>query len=333
MLLGLGLLGFFLVFVFLAVVSNRRMRRNSSNLWEIIGFQKLGFRSEHVLECVKENNVIGKGGSGIVYKGLMPNGEEVAVKKLLTISKGSSHDNGLSAEIQTLGSIRHRNIVRLLAFCSNKDVNLLVYEYMPNGSLGEALHGKAGVFLKWETRLQIALEAAKGLCYLHHDCSPLIIHRDVKSNNILLGPEFEAHVADFGLAKFMMQDNGASEMSSVAGSYGYIAPEYGYTLRIDEKSDVYSFGVVLLELITGRKPLEKFGEEGIDIVQWSKIQTNCNSQGVVKIIDQRLSNVPLGEAMQLFFVAMLSVQEHSVERPTMREVVQMISQAKQPNTI
>ncbi|KAH0901715.1 hypothetical protein HID58_041218 [Brassica napus] len=334
MLLGLGLLGFFLMFIVLALVNNWRMRRNSPNLWKLIGFQKLGFGSEHVLECVKENNVIGKGGAGIVYKGLMPNGEEVAVKKLLTVSKGSSHDNGLSAEIQTLGRIRHRNIVRLIAFCSNKDVNLLVYEYMPNGSLGEALHGKAGVFLKWETRLQIALEAAKGLCYLHHDCSPLIIHRDVKSNNILLGPEFEAHVADFGLAKFMMQDNGASQcMSSVAGSYGYIAPEYGYTLRIDEKSDVYSFGVVLLELITGRRPLDKFGEEGIDIVQWSMIQTNCNRQGVVKIIDQRLSNVPLGEAMELFFVAMLCVQEHSVERPTMREVVQMISQAKQPNTI
>ncbi|VVB12312.1 unnamed protein product [Arabis nemorensis] len=333
LLFGLGLLGFFLVFVVLAVVKNRRMRRNSSNLWKLIGFQKLGFRSEHILECVKENNVIGKGGAGIVYKGLMPNGEEVAVKKLLTISKGSSHDNGLAAEIQTLGRIRHRNIVRLLAFCSNKEVNLLVYEYMPNGSLGEVLHGKAGVFLKWETRLQIALEAAKGLCYLHHDCSPLIIHRDVKSNNILLGPEFEAHVADFGLAKFMMQENGASEcMSSIAGSYGYIAPEYAYTLRIDEKSDVYSFGVVLLELITGRKPVDNFGEEGVDIVQWSKIQTNCNRQGVVKIIDQRLSNVPLGEAMELFFVAMLCVQEHSVERPTMREVVQIISQAKQPNT-
>ncbi|KAH0854310.1 hypothetical protein HID58_078934 [Brassica napus] len=263
LLLGLGLLGFFLVFIVLAVVKNWGMRRNSSNVWKLIGFQQLGFRSEHIVECVKENNVIGKGGAGIVYKGLMPNGEEVAVKKLLSISKTSSHDNGLSAEIQTLGRIRHRNIVRLLAFCSNKDVNLLVYEYMPNGSLGEVLHGKAGVFLKWETRLQIALEAAKGLCYLHHDCSPLIIHRDVKSNNILLGPDFEAHVADFGLAKFMLQDNGASEcMSSVAGSYGYIAPDH----------------------------------------------------------DQRLSNVPLGEAMELFFVAMLCVQEHSVERPTMREV-------------
>ncbi|OIW16297.1 hypothetical protein TanjilG_19013 [Lupinus angustifolius] len=123
-----------------------------------------------------------------------------------------------------LGRIRHRYIVKLLAFCSNRETNLLVYEYMPNGSLGEALHGKKGEFLKWDTRLKIATEAAKGLCYLHHDCSPLIIHRDVKSNYILLNSNFEAHVADFGLAKFL-QDTGTSEcMSSIAGSYGYIAP-------------------------------------------------------------------------------------------------------------
>ena len=162
----------------------------------------------------------------MVYRGTMPNGETVAVKKLLgSIGKGSSHhDNGLSAEIQTLGKIRHRNIVRLLGFCSNKETNLLVYEFMQNGSLGEVLHGKRGGFLKWDTRVKIAIEAAKGLSYLHHDCSPLILHRDVKSNNILLNADYEAHVADFGLAKFL-QDNGASEcMSAIAGSYGYIAP-------------------------------------------------------------------------------------------------------------
>ncbi|CAL5412780.1 unnamed protein product [Camellia sinensis] len=300
---------------------------------KVPAFQKLGFGSEDILECLKDNNVIGRGGAGIVYKGTMPNGEEVAVKKLLGIGKGSSHDdNGLSAEIQTLGQIRHRNIVRLLGFCSNRETNLLVYEYLPNGSLGEVLHGKRGGYLKWETRVKIAVEAAKGLSYLHHDCSPLIIHRDVKSNNILLGSEFEAHVADFGLAKFL-QDTGTSEcMSAIAGSYGYIAPEYAYTLKVDEKSDVYSFGVVLLELITGRRPVGNFGEEGLDIVQWTKMETNWSKEGVVKILDERLKNVPLDEAMQVFFVAMLCVEEHSVERPTMREVVQMLAQAKQPNT-
>ncbi|XP_038877494.1 leucine-rich repeat receptor-like serine/threonine-protein kinase BAM3 [Benincasa hispida] len=328
---ALGLLMCSVIFAALAIVQTRKAKKKSSS-WKLAAFQKLEFGCKDITECVKENNIIGKGGAGIVYKGIMPSGEQVAIKKLLAITKGSSHDNGLSAEIRTLGKIRHRNIVRLLAFCSNKQTNLLVYEYMPNGSLGEVLHGKRGGSLKWGTRLKIAIEAAKGLCYLHHDCSPLIIHRDVKSNNILLDSDFEAHVADFGLAKFL-QDNGTSEcMSAIAGSYGYIAPEYAYTLKVDEKTDVYSFGVVLLELITGRKPVGNFGEDGLDIVQWARIQTNSTKEGVVKILDQRLSNIPINEAKHIFFVAMLCVQEHSVERPTMREVVQMLAQAQQSNT-
>ncbi|XP_022726374.1 leucine-rich repeat receptor-like serine/threonine-protein kinase BAM3 [Durio zibethinus] len=331
LLFALGLLVCSLIFAALAIIKTRKVRRNSHS-WKLTAFQKLEFGSKDILECIKENNVIGRGGAGIVYRGIMPNGEQVAVKKLLGTSKGSLHDNGLSAEIKTLGTIRHRNIVRLLALCSNKETNILIYEYMPNGSLGEVLHGKGGGYLRWETRLKIAIEAAKGLCYLHHDCSPLIIHRDVKSNNILLNSDFEAHVADFGLAKFL-HDTGTSEcMSAIAGSYGYIAPEYAYTLKVDEKSDVYSFGVVLLELITGRRPVGDFGEEGLDIVQWTKRETNWNKEGVVKIVDQQVSNIPVNEAMQVFFVAMLCVEEHSVERPTMREVVQMLAQAKQPNT-
>ncbi|CBI29704.3 unnamed protein product, partial [Vitis vinifera] len=262
---------------------------------------------------------------GIVYHGKMPTGAEVAVKKLLGFGP-NSHDHGFRAEIQTLGNIRHRNIVRLIAFCSNKETNLLVYEYMKNGSLGEALHGKKGGFLGWNLRYKIAVDAAKGLCYLHHDCSPLIVHRDVKSNNILLNSSFEAHVADFGLAKFLI-DGGASEcMSAIAGSYGYIAPEYAYTLRVDEKSDVYSFGVVLLELITGRRPVGDFGE-GVDIVQWAKRTTNCCKENVIRIVDPRLATIPRNEATHLFFIALLCIEENSVERPTMREVVQMLSES------
>ncbi|OVA05722.1 Protein kinase domain [Macleaya cordata] len=330
---ALGLLACSLAFVVAAIIKTKSMRRKNSTSWKLTAFQKLEFGNDDILECLKENNIIGRGGAGIVYKGTMPNGEQVAVKRLLGISKGSSHDdNGFSAEVQTLGRIRHRNIVRLLAFCSNKDTNLLVYEYMPNGSLGEVLHGKRGGFLNWDTRLKIAMEAAKGLCYLHHDCCPLILHRDVKSNNILLDSDLEAHVADFGLAKFL-QDTGTSEcMSAIAGSYGYIAPEYAYTLKVDEKSDVYSFGVVLLELITGRRPVGDFGEEGLlDIVQWTKMITGWSKEEVVKILDERLirNEIPLNEAMQVFFVGMLCVQEHSFERPTMREVVQMLAQAKE----
>ncbi|KAL5577929.1 hypothetical protein UlMin_019628 [Ulmus minor] len=330
---ALGLLLCSLVFAAFAIIKTRKVRK-SSHSWKLTAFQKLEFRSQDILECIKDDNVIGRGGAGIVYRGTMPNGEQVAVKKLLGINKGSSHDNGLAAEIQTLGKIRHRNIVRLVAFCSNRETNLLVYEYMQNGSLGEVLHGKGGGYLKWDTRLKIAIEAAKGLCYLHHDCSPLILHRDVKSNNILLNSDYEAHVADFGLAKFL-RDNGTSEcMSAIAGSYGYIAPEYAYTLRVDEKSDVYSFGVVVLELVTGRRPVGDFGEEGLDVVQWAKRESKGRKEGVVTILDERLrnSNVPMEQAMEVFFVAMLCVQEQSVERPTMREVVQMLAQAIQPST-
>ncbi|XP_010918071.1 uncharacterized protein [Elaeis guineensis] len=329
LLFALGLLTCSIVFATTVVIKTRSMIRRNSKSWKLTAFQKLEFGSEDIVECLKENYIIGRGGAGIVYRGTMPNGEQVAVKRLLGITKGSSHDNGFSAEIQTLGKIRHRYIVRLLAFCTNKETNLLVYEYMRNGSLGEVLHGKRGGYLNWQIRLRIATEAAKGLCYLHHDCCPPILHRDVKSNNILLDADFEAHVADFGLAKYL-RDTGASEcMSAIAGSYGYIAPEYAYTLKVDEKSDVYSFGVVLLELITGRRPVGDFGEEGLDIVQWARMNTNWSKEGVVKILDPRLINVPLEEAMQVFFVGMLCIQEQSVERPTMREVVQMLEQTKQ----
>ncbi|TYG81311.1 hypothetical protein ES288_D02G289200v1 [Gossypium darwinii] len=321
---ALGLLICSIIFATAAIIKAKSFKKNGSSSWKMTAFQKLDFTVSDILECVKDGNVIGRGGAGIVYHGKMVNGMEIAVKKLLGLGT-SNHDHGFRAEIQTLGNIRHRNIVRLLAFCTNKETNLLVYEYMRNGSLGEALHGKKGAFLGWNLRYKIATEAAKGLCYLHHDCSPLIVHRDVKSNNILLNSSFEAHVADFGLAKFLV-GGGASEcMSAIAGSYGYIAPEYAYTLKVDEKSDVYSFGVVLLELITGRKPVGEFGE-GIDIVHWTKLVTNCRKAEVTSIVDPRLTTVPKDEAMHLLFIAMLCVQENSIERPTMREVVQMLSE-------
>ncbi|KAG2542322.1 hypothetical protein PVAP13_9NG839990 [Panicum virgatum] len=228
LLLVLGLLALSIIFAAAAVLKARSLKRSAeARAWRLTAFQRLDFAVDDVLDCLKEENVIGKGGSGIVYKGAMPGGAVVAVKRLPAIGRaGAAHDDyGFSAEIQTLGRIRHRHIVRLFGFAANRETNLLVYEYMPNGSLGEVLHGKKGGHLQWATRFKIAVEAAKGLCYLHHDCSPPILHRDVKSNNILLDADFEAHVADFGLAKFLRGNAGGSEcMSAIAGSYGYIAP-------------------------------------------------------------------------------------------------------------
>lgn len=312
----------------------RKRRSERSRIWKLTAFQKLDFKAEDVLECLKEENIIGKGGAGIVYRGSMPSGIDVAIKRLAGRGRGNSHnDHGFMAEIQTLGSIKHRNIVRLLGYLSKKDTNLLLYEYMSHGSLGEMLHGTKGAHLQWESRYRIAVEAAKGLCYLHHDCSPSIIHRDVKSNNILLDSDYEAHVADFGLAKFL-HDAGASEcMSSIAGSYGYIAPEYAYTLKVDQKSDVYSFGVVMLELITGKKPVGEFGD-GVDIVRWvrkkaSELAQPSDTATLLAVVDCRLTGYQVTGAVNLFKIAMMCVEDESSARPTMREVVHMLTNPPQ----
>ncbi|KAK8921918.1 Leucine-rich repeat receptor-like serine/threonine-protein kinase BAM1 [Platanthera zijinensis] len=326
---ALGLLICSLVFA-AAAAANKRSTATSTTAsggpWKMTAFQKVSFGMKEVIESMKDGNEIGRGGAGVVYLGRCPNGDGIAVKRLMGFGTGGN-DHGFRAEIRTLGSIRHRNIVRLLAFCSDSRTNVLVYEFMGAGSLGEALHGDGGgFFLGWDRRYRIALEAARGLSYLHHDCSPMIIHRDVKANNILLDVNLEAHVADFGLARFI-QDAAASDcMSAVAGSYGYIAPEYAYTLRVDEKSDVYSFGVVLLELITGRRPVGEFGD-GVDIAQWVKKTTNGEKQRVDAVLDSRLLGaVPMDEAVHVFFVSMLCIQENSVRRPAMRDVVQMLSE-------
>ncbi|KAK8989054.1 hypothetical protein V6N11_030422 [Hibiscus sabdariffa] len=229
----------------------RKKRLQKSGAWKLTAFQKLDFKADDVLDCLQEENIIGKGGARIVYRGSMPDGLDVAIKRLVGRGTGKS-DHGFSAEIQTLGRIS----------------------------------GRGGI------ALPTCRGGARGLCYLHHDCSSLIIHRDVKSNNILLDENYEAHVADFGLAKFM-QDAGASEcMSAVAGSYGYTAPVYAYTLKVDEKSDVYSFGVVLLELIAGRKPVGEFGD-GVDIGRWirktiSELSQPSDPASVSAIVDPRL---------------------------------------------
>ncbi|KAJ9542278.1 hypothetical protein OSB04_028784 [Centaurea solstitialis] len=312
----------------IAIVCIRIRNKNrieKMKIWKLTAFQRLDFKVEDVLGCLIDENVIGKGGAGIVYRGSMPNGVDVAIKRLI----GRNH--GFDAEIQTLGRIKHRNIVRLLGYASNCETNLLLYEYMSHGSLGEILHGSKGAHLQWETRYKISVEAAKGLCYLHHDCSPLIIHRDVKSNNILLDSDYEAHVADFGLATLRDAGGGSECMSSIAGSYGYIAPgtKYAYTLKVDEKSDVYSFGVVLLELITGKKPVGEFGD-GVDIVRWvretiSEISQPSDAAAVLSVLDSRLNGYVLSSVVDMFKIAMMCVEDESTARPTMREVVHMLT--------
>ncbi|KAM1044083.1 receptor protein kinase CLAVATA1-like [Malus sylvestris] len=294
-----SLLILLLVFLLIKVCTGRNIQKSSG--WRFTLFQQLDLKVEDLLQCLKQENIIGKGGAGVVYRATMPSGLVIAIKQLVGSSSNTAKtDHGFAAEIKTLGRIKHRNIVRVLGYMSNnKDSNLLLYEYMPNGSLGKILHGENGGELQWERRYKIAVEAAKGLCYLHRDCSPLIIHRDVKSHNILLDSNFEAHVADFGLAKYF-HGVAADCMSSVAGSFGYIAP--------------------------GRKAVMNY-EDAINIVGWVRKTTKSlsSSSSVLAVVDPNLAGYPLAAVIHLFKLAMLRVDNDSSARPTMREVVHLIS--------
>lgn len=207
---------------------------NSSSFFDVTSFHKLSFDQHEIVEALIEKNIVGHGGSGTVYKIELSNGELVAVKKLWSqkMSKEQPADNlymsrELRSEVETLGSIRHKNIVKLYCCFSSSDSNLLVYEYMPNGNLWDALHKEMGWrFLDWPTRHRIAVGIAQGLAYLHHDLLFPIVHRDIKTSNILLDAEFEPKVADFGIAKVLQAgtENKSASTTVIAGTYGYLAP-------------------------------------------------------------------------------------------------------------
>lgn len=297
--------------------------------WNVVSFHKLVFREFEILGSLDESNMIASGGAGQVYRIEMANGETVAVKRLPGRAKieASGYDNGFQAEAETLGRIRHKNIVKLWCCISGEDCNLLVYEYMRNGSLGDILHGPKASRLDWPTRHRIALDSAQGLSYLHHDCIPPIVHRDIKSNNILLDDKLQASVADFGLAKILEKcEKGYDTMSAVAGSYGYIAPEFCYTLKVTEKSDVYSFGVVLLELVTGKQPVDPSYGEGINIVKWVGRMVE-KENGWKDVLDLNISEHYEDSMHHALQIALLCTISLPGNRPTMRNVVEMLKDA------
>lgn len=310
--------------------------------WKMTAFQRLWFNEDDIVAFLSQDNLIGTGGSGQVYRVMLKNGQTVAVKRLWDANRGPESEEVFQSEVETLGRIRHGCIVKLLFSCSGENFRMLVYEYMENGSLGDVLHGeKGGVLLDWHTRFKIAIGAAQGLAYLHHDCVPAIVHRDVKSNNILLDEEFRPKVADFGLAKTLHKtmEEGGQLMSQIAGSCGYIAPEYAYTLKITEKSDVYSFGVVLLELITGKRPNDPCFGENKDIVKWvTEVALSSSEQPTANdtaktcadcldhLADARLkpSTSELEEMRLVLDVALQCVSSLPMNRPSMRRVVELL---------
>ncbi|KAL5720648.1 hypothetical protein ACHQM5_013294 [Ranunculus cassubicifolius] len=269
-----------------------------------------------------ESNEIGSGGYGKVYRGLLTNGQVVAIKR----SQQGSMQGGLEfkTEIELLSRVHHKNLVSLVGFCFEQGEQMLVYEFIPNGTLRDSLSGRSGIHLDWKRRLRITLGSARGLSYLHELANPPIIHRDIKSTNILLDENLTAKVADFGLSKLVQDTQKGHVSTQVKGTLGYLDPEYYMTQQLTEKSDVYSFGVVMLELVTSKQPIEK----GKYIVREVRTRLDKNDKqycGLREIIDPMIKN----EARLIGFeryieLALQCVEEAAADRPTMSDMVKEI---------
>ncbi|KAG2541876.1 LRR receptor-like serine/threonine-protein kinase FEI 1 [Panicum virgatum] len=271
------------------------------------------------LETMDEENIIGAGGFGTVYKLAMDDGNVFALKRIVKTNEGL--DRFFDRELEILGSVKHRYLVNLRGYCNSPSSKLLIYDYLQGGSLDEVLHEKSEQ-LDWDARINIILGAAKGLSYLHHDCSPRIIHRDIKSSNILLDGNFEARVSDFGLAK-LLEDEESHITTIVAGTFGYLAPEYMQSGRATEKTDVYSFGVLVLEILSGKRPTDaSFIEKGLNIVGWLNFLSGENRER--EIVDPNCEGVQIETLDALLSLAKQCVSSLPEERPTMHRVVQML---------
>ncbi|WJZ94439.1 hypothetical protein VitviT2T_013299 [Vitis vinifera] len=263
--------------------------------------------------------VLGKGGFGSVYGGYLNDGTQVAVKMLSEQSAQGFKE--FRSEAQLLTKVHHRNLAPLIGYCNEGRYKGIVYEYMANGNLREHLSGagKDTPVLSWEQRLQIAVDAAQAFEYLHEGCKPPIIHRDVKTSNILLDGKLQAKVADFGLSRFMPSESRTIVSTQVAGTPGYLDPEYYISNNLNEKSDVYAFGIVLLELVTGHPAIIP-GHENTHLVDW--LSPRLAGGEIRSIVDSRLNgDFNPNSAWKLVETAMACVPRSSIQRPTMSQVV------------
>ncbi|XP_048440683.1 proline-rich receptor-like protein kinase PERK9 [Pyrus x bretschneideri] len=292
-----------------------------------VGNSRPWFTFEELAKATNDfssQNLLGEGGFGCVYKGCLPDGRDVAVKQLKI--GGSQGEREFKAEVETISRIHHRHLVSMVGYCISDNRRLLVYEYVANNTLYFHLHGEGRPVLEWATRVKVAAGAARGIAYLHEDCHPRIIHRDIKSSNILLDNNFEARVSDFGLAKLALDSN-THISTRVMGTFGYVAPEYASSGKLTDKSDVYSYGVVLLELITGRKPVDPsqpLGDESL--VEWARplLSYALDNEDFDGVVDPRLEkNYVDTEMFRMIEIAAACVRHSSAKRPRMGQVVRV----------
>lgn len=270
-----------------------------------------------------EESVIGEGGYGVVYKGVLEDGSVVAVKNLLN-NKGQA-EKEFKVEVEAIGKVRHKNLVGLVGYCAEGPQRMLVYEYVDNGNLEQWLHGDVGPVspLTWDVRMKIAIGTAKGLAYLHEGLEPKVVHRDIKSSNILLDRKWNAKVSDFGLAKLLGSEK-TYVTTRVMGTFGYVSPEYASTGMLNEGSDVYSFGVLLMEIVTGRSPIDYSRPPGeMNLIDWFKgmVASRRGEELVDPLIEVQPSPRSLKRAL---LVCLRCIDLDVSKRPKMGQIVHML---------
>ncbi|GAA0140928.1 non-receptor serine/threonine protein kinase [Lithospermum erythrorhizon] len=318
----------------------RRQRSGPSSKHTDLGAEEFSFSDLNAAtNDFSSENKIGAGSFGVVYKGKLPDGHEVAIKRGETGAKMKKlQESAFESELAFLSRLHHKHLVRLVGYCEERDERLLVYEYMKNGALYDHLHDKNNVeksyslVNSWKMRIKIALDASRGIEYLHNYAVPPIIHRDIKSSNILLDSTWTARVSDFGLS-LMEPENDEVEFKpqKAVGTVGYIDPEYGLNV-LTAKSDVYGFGVVLLELLTGKKAMFKSAETGSSLISLVDYAVPVIKLGEVeRILDQRVgppSDSVEAEAIELVaYMAMHCVSLQGKDRPTMADIVANLERA------
>ncbi|KAJ6840336.1 putative serine/threonine-protein kinase isoform X2 [Iris pallida] len=269
------------------------------------------------------DNKIGRGGFGVVYKGTLRDGTLVAIKSLSTESKQGRKE--FLTEIDTISNVRHPNLVQLIGCCVEGNNRMLIYEYLENNSLAIALFGpkKMQISLDWSKRASICIGTARGISFLHEEAEPRIVHRDIKASNVLLDRDLIPKIGDFGLAK-LFPDTATHISTRVAGTMGYLAPEYALLGQLTRKADIYSFGVLILVVISGRSANKSaWGPDLRSLLEWTW-SLREEEERLLDIVDSELVGYPEGEVLCFIKVALLCTQAVSSQRPSMGQVVEML---------
>ncbi|TKY66275.1 LRR receptor serine/threonine-protein kinase [Spatholobus suberectus] len=326
--LGIGVLSIVSISVLYCLIQRRRHHVDESE--ELLGIEARPYtfsysELKNAINDFDSANKLGEGGFGPVYKGTLNDGRVVAVKQLSTRSRQGNSE--FITEIAIISAVQHRNLIKLHGCCIERDERLLVYEYLENGSLNQLLFGKVSSILNWPMRFGICRGIARGLAYLHEESQLRIIHRDVKASNILLDHQFVPKISDFGLAKLFDQEK-THLSTNLAGTMGYLAPEYAWCGHLTEKADVFSFGIVALEIVSGRSnsdPNSILDNEGKKtfLLEWAwNVYMNNNE---IELVDSRLQEFDETEVKRVIGISLLCTQASPSMRPSMSRIVAMLS--------